>query len=132
MTSINMISLSVKQDFRLSYPNACMQSSPGTTHADLWAHVEQGAGRAAGALSRTDLFAERHYKAIQIDPVALGKYPLQRGQGGLRSAGAHVAPAVHHTMHMDVHTNVGLTARDSKGEARAFGANSMETQQRLA
>ena len=46
--------------------------------ADLLTHVQQRAGRAFRADARADMLAERHEQSVDLDPVGLRQFVLQR------------------------------------------------------
>src|SRR5215218_2772770 len=62
--------------------------------ADLPAHVEDGAGRAARSDAGADVLAERHQQFVDLNPVAFRQDQGERFHGLLRGLGSDVAPAI--------------------------------------
>jgi hypothetical protein len=95
-------------------------------YPDLLTHVNYRTSGATWATAGTDMLSERDEKAIDVDPVLLRQPVFERDHGALWRSGTHVSPAVGDTMHVNIHADIGLVARNAEHEMSAFGANTME------
>lgn len=89
-------------------------------HADLLAHVEDGAGGALGAYAGANVLAERHEALVDRDPVPTRQNILEDDHRPFGRPGRDVAPAVGNAVDMDVDADSLDAAGDSGGEVRAL------------
>src|SRR5882762_10764385 len=107
--------------------------SPGQTHTlavfgdtDLPAILEDGTHRALRKPSGTNVLSERHEQSIDLDPVLAREFFFQQPPCRLRRRRSHETPPVGDSVDVNVHTDLGCTARDTERQVRALRPNSFE------
>src|ERR1700712_4608284 len=94
--------------------------------ADLLAHLEQGARRASGLRTSTDVLAKRNQQSIYLDPVRSWQFLLEYLHRLLRCLRHNQPPAVRHPVNMDIDADEWEIAGDPERQVRALRTDALE------
>src|SRR5262245_60766690 len=94
--------------------------------ADLAAHVEDWAGRAAWQTPCTDMLAEGDQQAIDLYPIRTWKNFFECGCRLFRRRRVDIPPAIRDTVNVDIDRDARLIARDAEHQVGALRADPMK------
>ncbi len=67
-----------------------------------------------------NMLPKRHQQSVYLDPLRARHEFFQHLQCFFGLCGLHQTPAVHHAMHVNIHTDGGLPGCHAEGEVGAF------------
>ena len=88
----------------------------------LLAHIQYGAGGTVRHTAGTNMFSKWNKQTIDLDPIALWKFRLQRDHCLFRRGGSDISPAVGHPVDMDIHADEWLATSNAQDKVGALGS----------
>ena len=84
--------------------------------ADLLAHIQHGTGETVRKVTGANMLAEGDEQPVDLNPIAAREFGLKRHQRFFRSRSFHIAPAVGHTMDMNIHADEWLSTGNAQNQ----------------